>query len=80
MKIEKIELNSDGIRELLRSDECRAVVGEYADNAVKRLGEGYESDTYRGPGRVNASVSAVTTEAVRDNLKDNRVIKAVLIK
>lgn len=80
MKIEKIELNSDGIREMLRSDECRELVGEYAEKAVDRLGDGYEADTYRGPGRVNASVSAVTTEAVRDNLKDNRVIKAVLIK
>lgn len=80
MKVDKIELNSAGIRELLCSEGCKEIVSEYADNAVHRLGEGYESDSYVGKGRANARVKAVTWKAVNGNRKDNRMIKAVLMK
>lgn len=80
MKVEKIELNSEGIREMLRSEECRKIVSSYADQAANRLGEGYESDSHVGKGRVNARVNAVTWKAVNGNKKDNRMIKAVLMK
>ena len=73
----EIELNREGVKELLRSQSVEKVCKEYADKAIGRLGEGYESTTYVGRNRVNASVSAVTKEAVNKNLKSNTVLKAV---
>lgn len=74
----KIELDSDGIKELLRSDEVRELCHSYARKAVEQLGEGYESDSFKGKGRPNASVIAVTGEAIAENEKSNTVLKAVL--
>ena len=79
MKVE-VELNSAGIKELLRSDEMKQICKEYTDKAADELGEGYESEGYTGAGRVNARLNAVTWKAVNGNKKDNRMIKAVLKK
>lgn len=74
----KVELDSDGIKELLRSDEVQELCHSYARKAVEQLGEGYESDSCKGEGRSNASVIAVTGEAIAENEKSNTVLKAVL--
>lgn len=73
----KIELNSEGVRDLLRSPEMLAVCEEHAREAVSRLGDGYEVSSYTGRNRVNASVVAVTREAIAENSADNTVLKAV---
>lgn len=74
----RIELNHDGVKELLRSPEMLAVCEEYAQKAVRNLGEGYEVTTHTGSGRVNASVVAVSREAIAENSANNTVLKAVL--
>lgn len=73
----RIELNHDGIRALLRSEEMKAAIEGEALRVQSKLGEGYEVSSYTGPGRVNASVSAVTAEAKRDNLQNNTILKAL---
>lgn len=73
----EIELNSPGIADLLRSPEMKAICKEQADNVARRCGEGYEVDTYVGKGRVNAMVYASTKEAVRDNYRNNTLLKAL---
>ena len=73
----RIELNHDGIRTLLRSEEMKQVVEAEASRVQQKLGEGYEVSSYTGPGRVNASVSAVTAEAKRDNMQNNTILKAL---
>lgn len=73
----KFELNRAGVRELLRSEQMKNICKEYADKAKARLGEGYEVTTYTGKNRVNASVKAVSSEAIAENLKDNTILKAV---
>lgn len=73
----RIELNEEGVRELLKSPEMMAICKEYAEKAVSKLGEGYEVTTYTGKTRVNASVAAVTKEAMNQNNKENTVLKAV---
>lgn len=80
MKVESLELNSQGIRELLRSEEMKQICETYTDKAAESLGEGYESESFTGKNRVNARLNAVTWEAVNGNKKDNRMIKAVLKK
>lgn len=72
-----VELNREGVRELLRSDAMLSICKEYADAAVSRLGNGYSANTYRGKNRVNAEVTADTYEARRENLESNSILKAV---
>ena len=74
------ELNRQGVRELLRSDEMMQAVKAEADAAVASLGAGYEADTHIGKNRVNASVYAVSNAAKRDNLQNNTILKAVFGK
>ena len=71
------ELNREGVRELLRSDEMMQVCSEYASAAVSRLGAGYEMDTRRGKNRVNAQVTAETFAARHENAKSNSILKAL---
>ncbi len=73
----RVELNSEGVRELLRSPEMAAICQEQARMIANRAGEGYSVSTYTGASRVNASVMTETTEAIRDNLKNNTLLKAV---
>lgn len=73
----KIELNSDGVRELLRSPAMAAECRAQAQAIAVRAGGGYSVSTYTGATRVNASVMTETAEAMRDNLKNNTLLKAV---
>lgn len=71
------KLNREGVRELLRSSEMKDICLEYANNALGRLGDGYEVDSIYGRNRVNAEVRAESFFARRDNLKNNSILKAV---
>ena len=73
----EFELNEAGVRALMQSDEMLAVCDKYAQNAISRLGDGYEASTYHGKTRVNASVMAVTHKAKKENLESNSILKAV---
>lgn len=73
----KFELNREGVRDLLRSKEMMDVCQKYANNALGKLGDGYEVTTHTGTNRVNAQVAAVTYAAKKENLSDNTIIKAV---
>lgn len=73
----RFELNREGVRDLLRSKEMMDVCQEYANNALGKLGDGYEVTTHTGTNRVNAQVAAVTYAAEKENLSDNTIIKAV---
>lgn len=78
VKVTKIELNKDGIKELLTSDEVANMLKGYADNARSKCGDGYEVTVYQnGKTRANASVHASTKEAYKDNLENNTLLKAV---
>ena len=73
----RVELNREGVRELLRSQEMMNICSEYANNALNKLGDGYEVTTHTGSNRVNAEVAAVTYAAKSENLKNNSIVKAV---
>lgn len=76
----KFELNWQGVRELMKSKEMMDICSEYANNALARLGDGYEVNTYSGENRVNAEVYAQSFAAKRENLKSNTILKAVFGK
>lgn len=62
---------------MLRSEEMKAVLEERAKDALSRLGPGYESVAYTGRNRVNVSIRPSTRGAIRENLKDNKILKAL---
>lgn len=71
------ELNRDGVRTLLRSDEMMAVCQNYADNAMRSLGSGYSTSQHKGRNRVNVEVKADTFQARKKNLENNTILKAI---
>lgn len=78
----KIELNSEGVREMLRSPEMKDICTELAQGIAQRANGtgadgGYAVSGHTGATRVNASVYCATKEALRDNLKNNTLLKAV---
>lgn len=73
----KVVLKRTGVKELLRSDEMMAVCKEYADNAMGKLGDGYEVTTHVGPSRVNASIGTSNYDAMRENMENNSILKAL---
>ena len=75
--MDKFELNTEGVKNLLQSSEMMEICKGYAYNAQARLGKGYEVTTHTGKTRVNAQVAAVTYEAKKDNAKKNTILKAI---
>lgn len=73
----EIKLNREGVRELLRSDEMKAICEERANNALKNLGAGYSVNTFTGKNRVNAEITADTFKAKKENLETNSILKAL---
>jgi hypothetical protein len=73
----EFKLNTAGVRSLMQSDGMQAILAEKASDAVGRLGEGYDYDTYVGKNRANAMVYADSFKARRDNAKNNSILKAV---
>ena len=73
----RIKLNKAGVRELLRSEEMKALCEEHTNAALSRLGPGYEVTTMTGKNRVNAEIAAVSYKAKRENMKNNTILKAL---
>lgn len=73
----KIVLNNEGVKALLKSPEMLSICEKHANNALSRLGDGYEVSSKTGVNRVNASIKAVTRKAKKDNLKNNTILKAL---
>lgn len=73
----KFDLNSNGIRELLKSAEIADYVKSTADERASGCGNGYETDSKVLSGRVVSSIFTATAEAENDNFKNNTLLKAV---
>lgn len=73
----RIKLNRAGVGQLLKSAEMQSVLSEHATAIRQRAGDGYEQDVHIGKTRANAMVKATTNKAMRDNMKNNTLLKAV---
>lgn len=73
----KIELNSAGIAELLKSQEMADIVSEVSMQVASSCGVGYAADIKQMPGRVISSVYTEDEAAYKDNLENNTLLKAV---
>lgn len=72
-----VKLNSQGVRELLKSQAIADACREQAEAVAGRAGEGYSVEQRDYPERTGYVVSAETDEARRDNLKNNTLLKAL---
>lgn len=71
----EIKLDSEGIQELLKSDEIMDVLRGQAKKALSGLNSGYAMSEYKGKTRGNVSIYANTKEAYKDNLENNTLLK-----
>lgn len=71
----RFELNEEGVKQLLMSDEMRNVIASRAAGICERAGDGY--NIKYGRNRVVAFVETDTEEAAQDNLDNNTLLKAV---
>ena len=75
--MDRFELNSQGVRELLKSQEMMGICKEYASKAQSKLGDGYDVKTYMLNERAAAKVQAETYKARKDNAENNSILKAL---
>lgn len=73
----KIELNSSGIRQLLKSEELGQMLKQQAEQVRARCGSGYSTDLYQASSRVIAGLFAETAEAAKQNSRENTLLKAL---
>ena len=72
----KVRMNSEGVKQLLKSDGVTNYLKSLADDLAARCGPGYGADVYTaGRTRNNASVGPRTPQAARDNLRNNTLLK-----
>jgi len=77
----RIELDHDGIRQLLESQAVGNVCQAQAERIAERAGDGFGTDRLWhanfGGGRIASSVVALTTDAKRAEADDKVLAKAV---
>lgn len=71
----EFELDRSGVAELLHSEELKVVLE--AEARRRNPGSGYEVSTFNAGTRVVAKIQASTHAAIRDNLKNNTLLKAL---
>ena len=76
MKLKKFVLNRKGVRELLKSPEMATAVREAGERVEKNAGSGYSLNV-QTKNRAVCRVYAYTKDAVRDNYKNNTLLKAL---
>ena len=65
-----------GYNQLRKSNEIRDLIKKEADKIKSRCGNGYETDVKYVSRKVMSSVYTATTEAMKDNLENNTLLKA----
>lgn len=65
----RFELNKEGVRELLRSEEMQAILRDAAESVKAEYGAGAEVSVYVGPNRANASVYQPANDFTNNLLK-----------
>lgn len=73
----KFELNRSGVAELLKSPAMIEILREKARGIQEAAGDGYEISSYVGKNRANVSVKTKTKQAIRDNNKNNTLLKVM---
>lgn len=75
--MDKFELNSKGVGDLLKSAGMQSILDQKASDIRQRAGVGYNHDVRVNEGRAHAMVWAETYQAKKDNSQNNTLLKAV---
>lgn len=73
----KFELNRNGVAELMKSPAMIELLRDKARGIQEAAGDGYEVSSFVGKSRANVSVKTKTKKAIRDNNKNNTLLKAM---
>ena len=73
----KVKMNGKSARELLNSAVVRDALKARADAIAAASGDGYEPSVQTGKNRARASVITGTPKAMRDNAKNNTLLKSL---
>lgn len=73
----RIELDSQGIEQLLRSQEVGQDLQRRADAVAAAAGEGVRARVYQGRDRVRAQVWTATAAAKKAEAEDRTLLKAL---
>ena len=73
----KFELNREGVKELLQSQDMQNVIQEYVDQVSERAGKGFVGNVQIGKTRVVGQIKADGPKAYYKNLKNNILLKAL---
>lgn len=70
-------LNYSGVAELMKSPAMVDFLREKAKSIQDKAGDGYEISSFVGKNRANVSVKTKSRKAIRDNNKNNTLLKAM---
>lgn len=73
----RIELNSQGVRELLKSNEIKADLQRRAEAIARAAGPGFIADSMVGPNRARASVGTTDIDSMRAEAEDRVLTRAI---
>ena len=73
----KFVLNYSGVAELMKSPAKVDLLREKAKSIQDKPGDGYEISSFVGKNRANVSVKTKSRKAIRDNNKNNTLLKAM---
>lgn len=73
----KIELNGQGIRELLKSEEIKAELSNQAERIMSNCSGNYETEEYIGAKRRSISIVTKDADTFHKNLKNNELLMAL---
>lgn len=77
MALIRIELNRDGIRELLKSNEVRADLQARAERIAAAAGPGFIADSTVGPNRARASAGTSDMDSMLAEAHDRALTRAI---
>ena len=73
----QFELNREGVKQLMKSAEVKAVLDEVAQHIAESAEGDYKVDSMTGRTRANAEVSCASAKTYYDNLRNNTLLKAM---
>ncbi len=73
----RIELDDEGVQELLKRAEMQSILKEYGSQKAAQAGEGYSYAVHVHQKRAVANVFPDSEEAAQDNYNNNTLLKVV---
>lgn len=73
----RVEMNSAGAQELLKSPEVQGELRKRADRVAAAAGEGHEVSVWVGRDRARATVTTVSARAKRAEANDRALLRAL---